>query len=140
MTRIHKILIGVVALVVISLTAVFALNNNGRSPSTTKVPTKGGAGGLTCSCCNHHGYLEAYQKAIAAEDSSKETDCLCGEDCGCCDTCKGGERCECENCKCDQCGKKTDCCCGDDCKCCEGCKGGDCTCDDCQCCGCCNKK
>ena len=116
MTKTHKIIFGVVALTLISLTAVFALNSSGNSTSKASSIK---AEGSSC-CCSHEAKADTCPK-----DKCKNT---CENGCVCSD-----------GCKCSTCSKATDCCCGENCKCCDGCKGGNCTCEDCKCCDCCTK-
>ena len=119
MTKSHKIMFGVIALAILSLSVAFAVNN-----STGKTGTK-------ANCCS-----------VEKADCPMEKACCPSEKAGCPmeKTCCSSEKAGCPMEKaCCPADKSTDACCWDDCKCCDGCKGGACTCDDCQCCDCCKK-
>ena len=132
----NKILLGVAALALISLTVAYAVNNSGSITPSAKCPKadcclkeKSEGNATNCaqkSCC---------KAAVLPQNTCcKKDSCCCKDECACCDGCKGG-KCTCDDCKCCDCCQKDTNCCQDGCGCCDGCKEGNCTCEDCKCCG-----
>ena len=107
MTKIHKIVVGLAIVALVSLTAAFAFN------SINAVDGKKAAGDCVSvkSCCPAPAKQAKCDAAAKTCDAAAKTccpvkaACCCGEDCKCCDGCETG-KCACEDCKCCDCCKK----------------------------------